>query len=175
MIGRMSCDPPARRLDTHTSAPSDPDTQVSSLGEPHFRRCADPPVSDTRQTTHRVKVLGMRSLLSVSGTRDQRIAAIAQTQRGRVSRRQLLAAGITDSQMHRMLRIGWLHRLHYGVYAVGHLAPIELGRETAALLACNEGAVLSHRSAGQIWRLVAIADHAPVDVTVLGTVQHRQS
>src|ERR1700739_2897393 len=44
--------------------------------------------------THRVKVLGVRARLSVSGARDERIAAIARLQRGRVARCQLLAAGL---------------------------------------------------------------------------------
>jgi len=46
-----------------------------------------------------------------------------------------------------------LHPLHGGVYAVGHLAPVELGAETAALLACPDGAVLSHRTAAALWKL----------------------
>jgi very-short-patch-repair endonuclease len=38
-----------------------------------------------------------------------------------------------------------------GVFAVGHLAPIELGDETAALLAVHEGAALSDQTAGRLW------------------------
>jgi very-short-patch-repair endonuclease len=50
------------------------------------------------------------------------------------------------------------------VYAVGHVALPPLGRETAALLACGDGAVLSHLSAAAVWGLA----HAPptVEVTV---------
>lgn len=35
--------------------------------------------------------------------------------------------------------------------AVGHLAPVALGRETAALLAIRDAAVLSHDSAAMLW------------------------
>jgi very-short-patch-repair endonuclease len=76
-------------------------------------------------------------------------------QRGRVARRQLLAAGVSRST------VGWLvSRRHLipglrGVYAVGHTAPIELERETEALLAVRDGAALSHLSAAGLWGLSA--------------------
>lgn len=117
--------------------------------------------------THPVKVLGVRSLLTVSGTREQRIGAIARLQRGRVARRQLLAAGITPASIGRMLRRGSLVREHAGVYAVAHTAPTPLARETATLLACGERAFLSHRSAAALWGLLD-GDKGPVDVTVVG-------
>lgn len=44
-----------------------------------------------------------------------------------------------------------MFRIHAGVYAVGHLAPVALGRETAALLAIRDAAVLSHDSAAMLW------------------------
>jgi hypothetical protein len=57
-----------------------------------------------------VRVLGVGALLTVSGGRDQRIAAIAKLQRGRVSRKQLLAAGIDPSTVQRLLAKGWAER-----------------------------------------------------------------
>jgi predicted transcriptional regulator of viral defense system len=46
-----------------------------------------------------------------------------------------------------------LHRIHRGVYAIGHpILSIE-GRWMAAVLAYRPGAVLSHRSAGDLWEL----------------------
>jgi len=65
------------------------------------------------------------------------------------------------------LRVGALHRRHRGVYVVGHLALPELGAESAALLACGDGALISHRSAAHLWSLI---DRAPwaVDVTLVG-------
>lgn len=42
-----------------------------------------------------------------------------------------------------------------------------LALETAAMLACGQGAVLSHRSAGAIWGFIDRA-RGPVDITVAG-------
>jgi very-short-patch-repair endonuclease len=113
-----------------------------------------------------VRVVGARSELTVTGSRDERIAQIARLQRGRVARRQLVAAGIGYSS------IAWMverHRLHPelpGVYAVGHAATAEWCRETAALLAVRDGASLSHLTAAGLWRLCP-ADGL-IHVTVAG-------
>ena len=91
--------------------------------------------------------------MTVTGSVGERIAQIARMQRGRVARRQLLAAGISEST------VGWLvSRQHLirrlrGVFAVGHTAPTELERETEALLAVRDGAALSHLSAAGLWGL----------------------
>lgn len=49
------------------------------------------------------------------------------------------------------LRSGRFHRLHRGVYAVGHKAITQEGRWMGAVLFCGPGAVLSHRSAAALW------------------------
>jgi very-short-patch-repair endonuclease len=119
-------------------------------------------------------VLGLGRLLPVSGGPVERAGAIAQVQRGRVARRQLLAAGVSSSAVGRMARKGLLISEHVGVYAVVHAAPLPLARETAALLACGDRALLSHISAAAAWRIVDLPD-GPVDVTVasLGTGRRR--
>lgn len=130
--------------------------------------CSQPPPGGA-ESTHLVKLPGGRTVTPVSGPRDQRIATIAQAQRGRVSRRQLLAAGIGTNTIDRLLSRGQLQRVHTGVYAVGHLAPIPLGAETAALLACREGTVLSHRTAAGLWKLrPAGYGDGTVEVTIRG-------
>ena len=48
------------------------------------------------------------------------------------------------------VREGRLHRVHRGVYAVGHPVLPRYGRLMAAVLACGQGAVLSHRSAAEL-------------------------
>lgn len=48
---------------------------------------------------------------------------------------------------------GFLHRLHRGVYAVGHLDLSPHGRCLAAVLAAGDGAVASHYSAAWLWGL----------------------
>ena len=115
---------------------------------------------------HRVSLLSGDDVL-VSGTRDRKIATIAALQRGRVSRRQLIAAGVSDSVIAGLIRRYTMFRLYRGVYAVGHLAPFPLGDETAVLLALPDGAALSHCSAGAVWGMVApAAGDAPIHVMI---------
>ncbi len=78
---------------------------------------------------------------------------MAARQFGVVSRRQALAAGFTRHGIQHALARGRLHRLHRGVYAVGHPGIVEAGRWMAAVLAGGVMAVLSHRSAAVLWRL----------------------
>jgi hypothetical protein len=96
--------------------------------------------------------------VTVLGRSNERIAAIAAMQRGRVARRQLLEAGTSYAAIRRRIRRGYLHPLHPGVFAVGHLAPIPLAAETAALLAVSSPAVLSHGSAAALWGVMAAPD-----------------
>jgi hypothetical protein len=112
-----------------------------------------------------VRVLGQRGVLPVSGDREQRVAAIARIQRGRVSRQQLLAAGLAPTTIKNMVRRRLLQPEHSGVYAVAYAPPVPLARETAALLACQGRAVLSHRSAAALWGLISSVD-GPVEVTI---------
>jgi hypothetical protein len=78
---------------------------------------------------------------------------LASRQYGVVSRSQLLAAGLHPSRIARELRARRLHRVHVGVYAVGHRSLSVEGRWLAAVLACGVCAVLSHRSGAVLWRL----------------------
>jgi very-short-patch-repair endonuclease len=98
---------------------------------------------------------------------DAAVAALAAAQRGVVSRAQLSAVGLGRGAIARRVSAGRLHRLHRGVYAVGHVALPPLAQDTAAVLACGPNAVLSHRSAAMLWGLIPRAP-GPVDVTVPG-------
>jgi hypothetical protein len=60
---------------------------------------------------------------------------------------------------------GRLRRVHRGVYAVGHEAPSPQGDYIAAVLACGDGAVLSHRAAAHELRLLP-GGPPPAEVTV---------
>ena len=75
------------------------------------------------------------------------VARIARGQHGRVTRKQLLAESIDDGRIDGWIADGRLHRVHYGVLAVGHTAPSVDAEYMAAVLAGGEGAVLSHRAA----------------------------
>jgi very-short-patch-repair endonuclease len=70
-----------------------------------------------------------------------------------VTRAQLVAAGVSSSTIARRVACGRLHRLHRGVYAVGHTALRPEGFWLAGVLAGGPGAVLSHRSAAAAWDL----------------------
>ena len=59
-----------------------------------------------------------------------------------------------------------LHRLHRGVYAVGHLNLTRNSHFMAAVLACGERAALSHFSAAVLWGL--LASHGKIHVTAPG-------
>jgi hypothetical protein len=85
------------------------------------------------------------------------IARVATAQSGSITKQQLLRAGLESNAVDRRAESGALHRVHRGVYLVGHQALAPLARETAALPACGAGAVISHSSAAVVgvWRLHA--------------------
>lgn len=81
------------------------------------------------------------------------VVAIAASQWGVVTRRQLLGCGASEQQISRWIAKGLLHRLHRGVYAVGHPAIAFEGQLTAALFFAGPGATLSHEIAAWWWGL----------------------
>jgi very-short-patch-repair endonuclease len=91
---------------------------------------------------------------SVQPSLVRRVAGIAARQHGVVSSTQLLTAGLSRRAISHWVAAGRLHRIHQGAYAVGHRALSNEGRWMAAVLACGEGAVLSHRSAAELWELL---------------------
>jgi Transcriptional regulator, AbiEi antitoxin/Protein of unknown function (DUF559) len=84
---------------------------------------------------------------------DAAIAEIARQQHGVVSRRQLVSLGLGEDAIDARLRLGRLHRLHRGVYAVGHDLISRKGHWMAAVLAGGDQSVLSHRSAAALWQV----------------------
>lgn len=68
--------------------------------------------------------------------------------------RQLAACGLNSPAITVRVRRGQLHRVHRGVYAVGTGVLTLRGRLTAAVLACGDGAVLSHRAAAAWWGML---------------------
>ena len=96
---------------------------------------------------------------------DTLISRLARRQHGVVALWQLTALGIDASAVRRRVADGRLRRLHRGVYAVGPIG--RKGWWTAAVLACGEGAILSHRDAAAVWDLRDTA-RAAIDVTVVG-------
>jgi len=92
---------------------------------------------------------------------DQVIAELAGRQHGVVGRSQLRRVGLTDSAIESRLRRGSLLRLHRGAYAVGYWALTVEARWMAAVLAGGDGAVLSHRTTGQLWGLLPRSGAVP--------------
>jgi very-short-patch-repair endonuclease len=96
------------------------------------------------------------------------LAALAERQHGVLGRWQLLEAGWSEEEIEWRRRTGRLHRLHAGVYLVGHRLIQKEGRWMAAVLASGPDAVLSHHSAAALWEL------RPTSRTTIGvTTPHR--
>jgi very-short-patch-repair endonuclease len=87
-------------------------------------------------------------------TVDEVIGRIAASQHGVVTRKQLLAAGVTTKEIRARVEKGALLAEHRGVYRVGHRAPNVEARYMAAVLAGGEGALLSGRAAGHLLGLL---------------------
>lgn len=75
---------------------------------------------------------------------------LAERQYGVVSRRQLMAAGLSSQAIGRRLCAGRLLQIHPGVYAVGHRRLTLDGFWLAAVLAAGSDAALSHRDAAAL-------------------------
>jgi very-short-patch-repair endonuclease len=100
-----------------------------------------------------------------SDTPDGRVAKVAARQHGVATRKQLEEAGLGSKAITIRVRKGQLHRAHQGVYALGTFPASHRQRWMAAVLACGEGAVLSHGSAAALWGLLKPID-GPVHVSV---------
>lgn len=98
---------------------------------------------------------------------DALIAALAGRQHGVVSMRQLRELGLGMGAIQHRLDCGRLTRVHTGVYRLG--GPTLRGMWLAAVMASGPGAVLSHDSAGALWRIrPARAGEASVTVHAHG-------
>jgi very-short-patch-repair endonuclease len=107
------------------------------------------------------------------------VAMIAKQQYGVISIGQLRRCGISEDAVRARVALGQMHRVHRGVYALGHLALPPEGRWMAAVLAIGGrpgdggsvldhwGAAVSHRSALSLWDLLPTG-RASVDVIVSG-------
>jgi hypothetical protein len=105
---------------------------------------------------------------------DLRAALRASEQWGVLTTGELLACGLSPDAIATRVEKGHLHRLHRGVYVVGHPNPPIEARFLAAVRACGRGAVLSHFTAGAHWQWVTW-DGRLLEVTVprAGTRAHR--
>ena len=88
--------------------------------------------------------------LGAAGTSWERVALLATTQHGVAAHWQLNTLGISPSAVCRACVAGHLHRLHRGVYAVGHRSIGPRGSQMAAVLACSPDAWAIRLSATDI-------------------------
>jgi very-short-patch-repair endonuclease len=95
---------------------------------------------------------------------DGEISATATAQDGVISINQLRASGLSAQAASQRAALARLHRVHRGVYAVGHEAIGSRGRLLAAVLASGPGSAISHLSAAALWGLW---DPAPVVIDVI--------
>jgi very-short-patch-repair endonuclease len=110
---------------------------------------------------------GSRLSVDPAASVNERIAAIGEAQRARVSRSQLRDAGLSYSAIDRRARAGHLICVHPGVYAIGTLAEIAWADETAALLRCGAHAALTDHSSMTLWE-IRDGRARPIHVTYLG-------
>src|SRR5215207_992474 len=78
---------------------------------------------------------------------------LVKQQHGVTTHAQLRELGVGPEAIQHRLHNGRLHPLMRGIYAVGRPEVGKRGRWQAAVLACGPDALLSHRSAGALWKI----------------------
>ena len=106
------------------------------------------------------------------GRGDRAVAEIAGGQHGTIHSEQLLAAGISHAAASGRAKRGTLHRIHRGVYRVGHSTPSLLSDLTAAILATGPFSAISHLAAGHLWRMIEVRPSI-IDVSNAGKRRSR--
>jgi hypothetical protein len=101
-----------------------------------------------------------------------RLAAVAGGQHGVVSLGQLRKLDYAEGTIKEMLKTGRLQPLARGSYGVGHKAIQQHGRCLSAVISCEEGALLSHRSAAWLWGLTK-RFAVPIEVTAASPRRNR--
>jgi len=95
------------------------------------------------------------------------IVRLAEAQHGLVAGRQLRAVGLGSGAIKHRVQSRRLQRVHQDVYALGHSKLTPRGRWMAAVLACGQGALLSHQSSFSLHGLPVPAPPR-IHVTVAG-------
>jgi len=93
------------------------------------------------------------------------VAERAAEQFGVLAVDELFDCGLTEAAVGRWVAAGRLHRIHRGVYAVGHIGLTPDGRWLAAVKACRPDGLLSHSSLMMLFELVPVEDRR-AEVTV---------
>lgn len=109
-----------------------------------------------------------RAGLAFDRPTDDLVGRLAALQHGRVATWQLRLLEVTSGEIaHRVGERRW-HRVHRGVYAVGHAGTTPEARRMAAVLAGGTRGLLSHRALAHHVALLDGPGPSIVDVTVAG-------
>ena len=111
---------------------------------------------------------------SKSKARSAQAWALAARQHGMVTRRDLLALGFSLAAIRHRVAKGRLHPVMRGVYAVGWPQLTRERRWMAAVLACGEGAMLSHGSAAALWG-IGVERRGRIDISIRRRGEHRRA
>jgi very-short-patch-repair endonuclease len=95
---------------------------------------------------------------------DAQIAALSGRQQAQIARRQLHDLGLSTRAIRYRVRRGLFFESFPDVFSVGHPPTSPHAWAAAAVLACGEGAVLSHGSAAALWKMLPRLDR-PFHVT----------
>jgi hypothetical protein len=98
---------------------------------------------------------------------DAAIARVSKRQHGVITRAQLLEIGVTPRAVEHRVQVGRLHRIHRGVYAVGHAALTTEATFLSAVFAMAPAALLSRHAAAAMWG-IRKPRRGDVDVIVVG-------
>ncbi len=91
-----------------------------------------------------------------------------------ITRVQLLNLGFSSEAIRHRLSNGRLFRIRQGVYAVGSPDLDQYGRWMAAVLACGDGAVLSHSSGAALWRIGFEAGSGTIELSLPSPSRRRR-
>ncbi len=102
---------------------------------------------------------------SKHAARDRAAWEMVRRQHGVVSRVALLGLGFGHRSIEHRVASGRLYLISPGVYAVGRPELTPHGRWMAAVLACGDSAVLSHRSAAELWG-IGYEERGRIDISI---------
>jgi very-short-patch-repair endonuclease len=100
--------------------------------------------------------------------RERAIGEIAGRQDNVITRDQLMALGVGRGAIAHRVATGQWQRLHRAVFLIGPAPPTLSAKARAAVMAMGEGAVLSHRTAAELWGLLEASNEPEVHVMVAG-------
>jgi hypothetical protein len=95
------------------------------------------------------------------------VLAVAASQRGLITWRQLVTAGVARKAITRLVANGWLRRVRRGVYAIGGQMRSPWEDAVAVGLIAGEDTALSHATAAAIHHFPGVATPAGIEISVV--------